>query len=134
MNQPRPPAATESWVSVRTRAVQAVHSPLGFCVLALTVVEAFLLGAGIWFDLDNQWKLTALAVGVLLFLIVFGTVIFLVVKYPQNLVFSEESHIQYAAIKMFGSETKSITGKDLEALRQESTNIVPVAHSVSADD
>ena len=119
---------------MRTRAVQAVHSPLGFFVLALFIVEAFLLGAGIWFDLEDQLKLTALTVGVGLFLVVFGTVVFLVVKYPQNLVFSEESHVQYAAMKMFGSETKSITGRDLEALPQESTNISSAPQTALADD
>ena len=80
-----------SYVSMQTKAVQAVHSPLGFFVLALLIVESFLFGTGTWFGLPEPWKITAIGIGVLLFLAVFGTVVWLVVKYPQNLVFSEES-------------------------------------------
>lgn len=112
---------TASYVSLRSKAVQAVHSPLGFFVLALLIVETFLFGTGTWFGLPEPWKIAAIGVGVLLFLIVFGTVVWLVVKYPQNLVFSEESHVQFAAMKMFGSESHLITGRDLEALPPQQT-------------
>lgn len=77
---------------------------MGFFVRALLIVETFLFGAGTWFGLPEPWRIVAIGVGVLLFLIVFGTVVWLVVAYPQNLVFSEESHVQLAAMKMFGSE------------------------------
>jgi hypothetical protein len=107
-------------LSARSRVVRAAHSPLGFFVLALLIVEAFLWGAGIWFGLSEDWKITAIGVGVLLFLIVFGTVVWLVIAYPHNLVFSEESHVQFAAMKMFGTESRLITGHDLEALPQDS--------------
>lgn len=110
-----------SYVSLRSSAVQAVHSPLGFFVLALLIVEAFLLGAGTWFGLPEPWRIAALGVGILLFLVVFGAVVWLVVKYPQNLVFSEESHVQFAAMKMFGSESHLITGRDLDALQPQPT-------------
>lgn len=114
-------AGAASYVSLRSRAVQAVHSPLGFFVLALLIVETFLFGTGTWFGLPESWKITAIGVGVLLFLIVFGTVVWLVVAYPQNLVFSEESHVQFAAMKMFGSDSHLITGRDLEALPTQPT-------------
>ena len=110
-----------SYVSLRTKAVQAVHSPLGFFVLALLIVETFLFGTGTWFGLPEPWKIAAIGVGILLFLVVFGTVVWLVVKYPQNLVFSEESHVQFAAMKMFGSESHILTGRDLRALSPEPT-------------
>ena len=110
-----------SYVSMRTKAVQAVHSPLGFFVLALLIVETFLFGTGTWFGLPEPWKIAAIGVGVVLFLIVFSTVVWLVVAYPQNLVFSEESHVQFAAMKMFGSESHLITGRDLQALPPQST-------------
>ncbi len=111
---------------MRSKAVQAVHSPLGFFVLALLIVETFLLGTGIWFGLSAEWKLAAIGVGVILFLIVFGTVVWLVVAYPQNLVFSEESHVQYAAMKMFGTEARLMTGHDLNALEQQPVPEPPV--------
>lgn len=103
-------------LSARSRIVRAAHSPLGFFVLALLIVEAFLWGAGIWFGLSDDWKIAAIGIGVVLFLIVFGTVVWLVIAYPQNLVFSEESHVQYAAMKFFGTESQKLTGRDIEAL------------------
>lgn len=105
-----------SVLSARSKAVRAAHSPLGFFVLALLIVEAFLWGSGTGFGLSEPWRLAAIGVGVLLFLIVFGTVVWLVIAYPQNLVFSEESHVQFAAMKMFGTESQRITGDDLEGL------------------
>lgn len=110
---------TTSYVSMRAKAVQAVHSPLGFFVLALLVVEGFLFGAGTWFGLSEAWKLIAILVGVLLFLGVFGTVVWLVVKHPKNLVFGEESHVQFEAMKMYGSEDQVVTGLKLRALPAE---------------
>lgn len=106
-------------VSMRHKAVQAIHSPLGFFVLALLIVEAFLLGAGIWFNLPELYKIIAIGVGIILFIGVFATVVWLVVRYPQNLVFSEESHIQIAKMKMFGSEKNIFTGQELENLLPE---------------
>lgn len=110
-----------SYVSMRARAVQAIHSPLGFFVLALLIVEGFLIAAGTSFGLSQPWKLTTLAIGVLLFLLVFGTVVWLVVKHPKNLVFGEESHVQFEALKMFGSEERVLTGRNLGALPSEPT-------------
>ena len=110
-----------SYVSMRARAVQAIHSPLGFFVLALLIVEGFLIAAGTSFGLSQPWKLTTLAIGVLLFLLVVGTVVWLVVKHPKNLVFGEESHVQFEALKMFGSEERVLTGRNLGALPSEPT-------------
>lgn len=106
-------------ISSRSRIVSAAHSPLGFCVLALLIVEVFLLGAGIWFDLPQAWKIVAIATGIFLFLVVFFTVVWLVVRYPQNLVFSEESHVQYAAMQIFGNESSRLTGSDLDKLPKQ---------------
>ena len=114
-HSPRSPESVPV-LSARSRVVRAAHSPLGFFVLALLIVEAFLWGAGIWFGLSDDWKIAAIGVGVLLFLIVFGTVVWLVIAYPQNLVFSEETHVQYAAMKMFGTESQRLTGREIEAL------------------
>lgn len=115
-NQEDPQGLAKSLISSRSRIVRAAHSPLGFFVLALLIVETFLLGSGTWFGLSEAWKITAICIGVLLFLVVFGTVVWLVVAYPQNLVFGEESHVQFAAMKMFGTESHLITGSDLNAL------------------
>ena len=124
MNETTRTTTAQPWIG-RARILQTVHSPLGFFVLSLLIVEIFLLGAGIWFNLSDAWKITALGVGVLLFLVVFFTVVYLVVVHPKNLVFSEESHVQFAAMQMFGTENQHITGKVLETLPVErQTNAV----------
>lgn len=119
--------------SVRHKAIQAIHSPLGFFALALLIVEGFLFGVGAWFDLSAGWRIAAMAVGVILFLIVFGTVVFLVVLYPKNLVFSEESHIQYDRMQIFGTEEREMTGRTLTALEVEEAPS-PVAQLQSTSD
>lgn len=109
-----------SALSSRSRIVSAAHSPLGFFVLALLIVETFLLGAGIWFGLPIAWKIAAIGTGIGLFLVVFGTVVWLVVAFPQNLVFGEESHVQFAAMMIFGNESARLTHNDLQTIpRQE---------------
>jgi hypothetical protein len=114
------PDGLKSLLSKRTKVISAAHSPLGFCVLALLIVEAFLTGAGIMFGLSEIYKIAALGVGVVLFLVVFFTVVWLVVKHPQKLVFGEESHMQYAAMRIYGSESNRVTGSDLEEMPQVS--------------
>jgi hypothetical protein len=128
MNETTQIKTAQPWIG-RAKILHAVHSPLGFFVLSLLIVEVFLLGAGIWFNLSDALKIAALAVGVVLFLVVFFTVVFLVIKHPKNLVFSEESHVQFAAMQMFGTENQHITGKILEALPLERQ-----ANAVSAGD
>lgn len=120
------PGEPATLLSIRSKAVQAVHSPLGFFVLALLIVETFLWGSGTWFGLPQEWRITALGIGVALFLVVFFTVVWLVVTRPENLVFSEESHVQYAKMKMFGTETRLTSGRDLSNL--------PAQHPPDAPD
>ena len=120
------PGSEKAGYSSRSRIVRAAHSPLGFFVLALLIVETFLWGSGTWFGLPEFWKITAICIGVILFLVVFGTVVWLVIAYPQNLVFGEESHVQFAAMKMFGSESHLITGHDLDGLPQSAAPEPPV--------
>jgi hypothetical protein len=115
--------------TTRSRVVRAAHSPLGFFVLALLIVEAFLWGAGVWFGLPESWRLIALGVGVGLFLIVVGLVVWLVIKFPQNLVFSEESHVQVAALKLYGNETiiaEQLRKTDLPVLKGTKKGSLPL--------
>lgn len=114
--QANPVSSTNSMIASRWRVVSAAHSPLGFFVLALLIVEAFLLGSGTFFGLSENWKITSILIGVTLFLVVFFAVFWLVISHPQNLVFGEESHVQYAAMRMFGTESRRITGSDLNSL------------------
>jgi heme A synthase len=116
-NTPQPVDSTV--VSARSTVVRAARSPLGFFVLALLIVEGFLVGAGVWFGLSESWRLVALGVGVVMFLLVFGMVFWLVIRYPQNLVFSEESHVQVAALRIYGNESHRISVDDIIAIRSQ---------------
>ena len=127
-------ASSGTLSSVRFKAIQAIHSPLGFFALALLIVESFLVGAGAWFDLSSEWRIVAMGVGVLLFLIVFGAVVGLVVCYPKNLVFSEESHLQYDRMQIFGTKERAITGRTLTALEDEVASPPPVAQLPSTGE
>lgn len=127
-------ASSGTLSSVRFKAIQAIHSPLGFFALALLIVESFLVGAGAWFDLCSEWRIVAMGVGVLLFLIVFGAVVGLVVCYPKNLVFSEESHLQYDRMQIFGTKERAITGRTLTALEDEVAPPPPVAQLPSTGE
>ena len=127
-------ASSGTLSSVRFKAIQAIHSPLGFFALALLIVESFLVGAGAWFDLSSEWRIVAMGVGVLLFLIVFGAVVGLVVCYPKNLVFSEESHLQYDRMQIFGTKERAITGRTLTALEDEVAPPPPVAQLPSTGE
>jgi hypothetical protein len=125
MSNDEPQSAQATSYSARSKLVSAAHSPLGFFVLALLIVEAFLIGAGIGFGLSETWKLAAIGIGVFLFIMVFWTVVWLVVTRPQNLVFSEESHVQLAALKAFGSDSHQIANQVLKALRPPSPSPQP---------
>jgi hypothetical protein len=115
--QPAQPNVMSMLFGGRSSWIQSITSPLGFCVLALLIVETFLLGAGMAFGLDTKWKLAAIGVGVLLFLIVFEQVLWLIVHYPQNLTFTAQSHVQVTAMKIYGSDTRIINGSELVTLK-----------------
>lgn len=100
-----PLPSREPWLT-RSSIVRAGRSPLGFCVMALTIVEAFIGAAGTAFQLPLDWKIAFLGIGILLFAGVFATVIWLVVKHPRNLIYSEESHFQSEAMKYYGTERR----------------------------
>jgi len=120
-----PAAEILSSVSKRHLITTSVRSPLGFFVLALLIIEALILGAGMFFGLPIEWKLIALGVGVLLFLIVFVSVFWLVVKHPRNLVFSDTSYVEFAAL-LYGEKGRPLTGPQLDALPRQDTPIPPV--------
>lgn len=89
------------------------------------IVESFLIGAGSLFGLPEFWRVLALGVGVFLFIGVAGAVVWLVVKYPQNLVFGEESHVEYARMQMYGTEAGRLTEHALNALPREASRSLP---------
>jgi hypothetical protein len=94
--------------------ISYVRSPLGFYTLALLIVEGFLLGAGALFHLEELIRVYAMATGVLLFVGVVATVTVLVIKFPKALVFSEDSHLEWQSMQVFGDNSRPIPGRLLE--------------------
>jgi hypothetical protein len=69
-----------------------VNSPLVFFALALLIVEAFIGVVAVGLPADQ--KLIGVTIGATLFLVVIGVMTYLVVKYPENLVFRESTYLE----------------------------------------
>ena len=104
IGQPQP---RHEVLSAREKIISGIGTPLGFFVLALFIVEGFLWGAGSAFDLPVEVRIYALWIGVALFVLVLAIVVALVIFFPQNLVFSEKSHLHAMAI--YGAKGKPIS-------------------------
>ncbi|MFM0098709.1 hypothetical protein PQQ87_24115 [Paraburkholderia nemoris] len=105
--------ALGSLIEQRKSIVGAAHSPLVFFVLALLIIEVFIICAGAFFDLPPSYRVGLLYAGIGLFLVVFGTVAALVVFVPRNVVFGEESHLRYAALERYGSDQHGVSANGL---------------------
>jgi hypothetical protein len=97
----------------REKIVSGIGSPLGFYVLALLIVETFLVGAGWLFNLPMEVRTNLAWAGIGLFVFVVIIVTGLVVKYPENLVFTERSHLHLA---LYGAKDKPASVATIEAL------------------
>ncbi len=64
--------------SKRARVITAVNTPLGFFVLALLIVEAFLATVLVGAELDSNQKITGMWLGIILFALVTAAVFALV--------------------------------------------------------
>jgi len=84
--------------SGREKILTGVGSPLGFFGLALLIVEAFFIGAGWVFNLPVETRTNMVWAGLAVFVFIVAIVVVLVIWVPQNLVFTEKSHLQFAAL------------------------------------
>ncbi len=78
----------------RNQIIEAITAPLGFFVLALLIVEAFLATILIGATLENSDKVNGMYLGVGLFVIVTFIVSLLVWFKPHNLTFDKEAHLR----------------------------------------
>ena len=99
-------------VKTRDRVIQAVSAPLGFFVLALLIVEAFLASVLIGGSLERADKMLCVWIGVALFGLVTMTVFILVWSKPENLTFDKEAHLARGNKAPFGSDTKTVADRD----------------------
>lgn len=74
--------------------VESITSPIGFFVLALLIVEAFLATVLVGAALPEAEKMTAVWAGVVMFILVVVMVSALVWFKPENIVFTKEEHVE----------------------------------------
>lgn len=99
----------------RASLVTVITTPLGFFALSLLIVEGFLAITMFTSGNDSGARAWGMGIGSALFIIVVAVVTILVWKKPQNLTFSEVSHIKHDEI--FGSkESEQVSEKQLERL------------------
>jgi uncharacterized membrane protein required for colicin V production len=99
----------------RTSLVKTITSPLGFFVLSLLIVEAFLSTVLIFSDLDVNSKYVGMWMGAILFLIVVVGVLLLVWFKPTHLTFGEKSHLDLLkAQNSWGTSDEPETKKEVE--------------------
>jgi len=118
----------------RRSVISYVKSPLGFYVLALLIIETFLIAAGTLFNLSETMRIISMGLGVLLFVLVVGVVTLLAIRYPQSLVFSEHSHIEWESLQLFGDSSKPLAGTIVRArpsveplIKPEQPNTLPIS-------
>lgn len=78
----------------RSEILKAITAPLGFFVLALLIVEAFLATVLIGANLESADKVTGMWLGVSLFVLISFFVFFLVWFKPKNLTFDKDAHLE----------------------------------------
>lgn len=98
----------KSSASATQRIIEAITAPLGFFVLALLIVEAFLATVLVGAGLTAVDKNTGMWIGVGLFVLVITAVFILVWFKPQHLTFDKEAHLIDSGKIPFGSDEESI--------------------------
>lgn len=93
--------------SGRPAIIKGIDNPLGFFVLALLIVEAFLTLVLTYANIKEEIKPTFIWVGCILFLIVVIMVCLLVWFKPENLTFDKTAHLNRGK-DQFGSDQQKI--------------------------
>lgn len=96
----------------RNQIIEAITAPLGFFVLALLIVEAFLATVLVGTSLQNSDKVNGMYLGVGLFIFVTLVVTILVWFKPDNLTFDKEAHLRNKGKPPFGSDMHTVTNED----------------------
>jgi len=78
----------------KTTIIEAITAPLGFFVLALLIVEAFLATVLVGANLETSDKVLGMWLGVSLFILVITAAFILVWFKPESLTFDKSAHKQ----------------------------------------
>lgn len=100
----------------RFGVLETINHPLGFFVLALLIIEAFLSIVLIFSDLDNIQKYWGMWGGLALFVILIIFVFALVWHKPKNLIFGEKAHLLNR--KQYGTKTSPTTREELDKTKK----------------
>lgn len=91
----------------RAALIKGIDSPLGFFVLALLIIEAFLTLILTFAELKDEEKPTFIWLGVFLFILVTLIVGLLVWFKPENLTFDKTAHLDRES-KQFGTDQQKV--------------------------
>lgn len=114
--------------SGRATLVSVITTPLGFFALSLLIVEGFLGLVLLGSNLEAGQKFLGLMIGSALFILVVGAVVVLVWTKPQNLTFSEASHLAHE--KFLGNKDDPLTAKELKDLPKAEEDLVATIGTV----
>lgn len=105
----------------RSRLLEAVTKPLGFFVLALLIVEAFLATVLVGSTLSPDQKYTGMWVGVGMFVFVVLLVVLLVWFRPRHLMYDQYGHLAESGYPYFGDQSEIHSLDDLIEQGQTAT-------------
>lgn len=98
--------------SSKAKIIEAITAPLGFFVLALLIVEAFLASVLVGGTLDKSQTAMGMYLGVGLFIFVTLVVALLVWFKPDHLTFDKEAHLRSRGKPPFGSDNLTVFNRD----------------------
>lgn len=98
--------------------LKSINEPLGFYVLALLIIEAFIATVLIGSNLDNTQKFIGMIIGVFLFVIVVIIVTLCVWYKPKNLMFNQMGHLVDEGKAYYGTREKSMAKEDMVNMKK----------------
>lgn len=102
------------------KIIEAITAPLGFFVLALLIVEAFLATVVVGGKLEKTDQVIGMWLGTGLFVLVTVAVFILVWCKPENLTFDKDAHLKSKNQAAFGTNSATVLDRD-NMLPAEST-------------
>lgn len=113
----------------RAGLVESITSPIGFFVLALLIVEAFLATVLVGANLPETEKMTAVWAGVAMFILVVVMVFALVWFKPDNFMFTNQEHIERLRLAVRSDSPQPLPGTKKVAGPRKKTPASPPANS-----
>lgn len=105
--------------------LEAITSPLGFFVLALLIVEAFLGTVLIGAQLQPEQKIIGRYLGVAMFVLVVVGVWILVWTRPSNLTFDKHAHLVDRGKIPYGTEQQTVSPENRFAAGEKEKKVGP---------